>query len=223
MSINLVDSIRYFSGSANGINGTRSQPSPKHFVKAFKCYLIHPGKRDDGDTVSSKEACLDKYATHLKLMIKLLQKENNWDDWLQHLWELGSDVPNSYMADTTKVYMAWCSLPHEIQTVIKQPQDATLSEFVNTCHAVPWSTYEQVLADHDQKLMIEKQLCTLQQHDSKDHKMCNNLAGIHQFMDSMVSTQLLLTPPKDTSWFLPALEQYVQPVTQQAHLPLLPP
>ncbi|CDW98111.1 hypothetical protein [Sporisorium scitamineum] len=29
--------------------------------------------------------------------------------------------------------------------------------------------------------------------------MHNDLAGICQFMDAMVSTQLLLTPPKDTA------------------------
>ncbi|CDS00638.1 hypothetical protein [Sporisorium scitamineum] len=39
--------VGYFSGSANGVNGARSQPLPKHFVKAFKHYLIHTGERDD--------------------------------------------------------------------------------------------------------------------------------------------------------------------------------
>ncbi|CDW98852.1 hypothetical protein [Sporisorium scitamineum] len=160
---------------------------------------------------------------HLKLMIELLQKENDWDVRLQHLWELGSNVPDSYIADTAKVYMAWCSLPHKIQMVIEQPQEATLSKSVNTCCAVPQSTYEWVLANHDQKLTIEKQLHTLQQHYREDCKMCNNLAGIRQFMDTMASTQLLLTPPKDTGQFLPALQQYTQPVTQQAHLPQSPP
>ncbi|SPO27263.1 uncharacterized protein UTRI_10380 [Ustilago trichophora] len=137
MSGTLADSVGYFSGTANGVNGFKNQPSPKHFVKSFKRYLIHTGERDDakaaelfesfldgpaetwheslpdavkgswsalqkafldrfeGEAVGGKEARLDRYTAHLTPTIELLRKEEDWETWLQRLYELGSDVPET--------------------------------------------------------------------------------------------------------------------------------
>lgn len=74
MSINLVDSIRYFSSLANGINGARSQPLPKHFIKVIKHYLVHTGERDNARVAELFESFLKGPA---EMWIKSLPKETH--------------------------------------------------------------------------------------------------------------------------------------------------
>ncbi|CDW97398.1 hypothetical protein [Sporisorium scitamineum] len=102
--------------------------------------------------------------------------------------------------------MVWRSLPHELQAIIKQPCDTTLSAFVNACRAIPRSTSECILADHDKKLALKKQL----------HKM-------RKFMGAMNNARLPPSPPMDTGRFLPAPPPVQQQMFQRAQLPPSPP
>ncbi|CDR99880.1 hypothetical protein, partial [Sporisorium scitamineum] len=47
MSVNHSESVGYFSGSANGVNGTNGSKSPRHFAKSFNRYLVHTNEQDD--------------------------------------------------------------------------------------------------------------------------------------------------------------------------------
>ncbi|SPO27261.1 uncharacterized protein UTRI_10378 [Ustilago trichophora] len=65
----------------------------------------------------------------------------------------------------------------------------------------------------------------MQQRESEDRKLRNDLAELCKFMGMMSSAQLPLTPPMDTGRFLPApQQQYAQPFRpQQVQLPPSPP
>lgn len=137
-----------------------------------------------GGAEGAKEARYVRFAAHLGPSLDLVRDEEVWDTWLQQLFDLGNDVAPDFVAQQALSFMAWQSLPYELQSIIAQPR-STISDFVNACRAIPRTTYERVLTNHDQRKELSKQLRQQQQRENETRKLRGELAEMRKAIGAL--------------------------------------
>ncbi|KAJ1022197.1 hypothetical protein NDA18_005429 [Ustilago nuda] len=137
----------------------------KNSWKALKPAFLARFQLDE-TSVESPQAHYNAYFDHLKPQIAFLRHRQEWNEWLHRLLKLSMDVPSEMVTQWGLAHAAWTSLPLELQAAIPQPKKGVV-EFINTCKSIPWSTYERILDDHDQREEVVKEIRHRKQRDEE--------------------------------------------------------
>ncbi|SYW79772.1 uncharacterized protein UBRO2_03191 [Ustilago bromivora] len=242
----MVD-VGVFCSVGEGISAT-------HFIRAFNRYLFenctnqddeHSAKLflsfQDGhtekwveaqpnDVKNSWKALKPAFLARFQLDETSVESPQEWDKWLRCLLELSMDVLSEMVTQWGLAHAAWMSLSSELQTAIPQPKKGVI-EFINTCKSVPWSTYECILDEHDQREEVIKEIRHRKQHDMEIHwelknKLQCDLATsieeqVHKALDSLHFQMMPVSLPMQQGQLSPP--QMHQLPAPPVHQPLTPP
>lgn len=161
----------------------------------------------------AKQTRYQRYYAHLNPSLDLLRNPEEWDAWLQRLYELASEVPTDFSSPQALAFAAWTALPPEIQSVIAVPSEGTVADFVNACRSVPQQTYDRILADHDQREEIVKEIRLHKQREAEiESKLRNEMdEKLRKAMEAYSQRDALPPSPPLEQGFFPPQPQFRPP------------